>query len=969
MVVLAVGVGVVWFARFDPNSLKPRIEAAVQQATGRDVGLYGPISVKWSLWPTVQARDVTFANPPGFSRPQMATLEQLDLQLAVLPLLRHEFEVARLVLVHPDILFEVDAQGHANWVIARAPGNAPPAAAPTPSAGSASTGLRSATAINFHDVRIEDGTLGWRDDRTGKADVLALALMTAKSTSADAPLTLAANATYKGIAVDLGGEVGPLARLQQPDAATPWPVKLTLAAAGAVVSVDGALTHPLQGRGYTLALNGTVHDLTAIQPLLPGVRLPPLHDVRLAARFADSGGRVPEVEAATLHLGAADLGAYVAGLRIVSVDIDAPKQDQPVQIRAQASLADTPLTLSATIGAPGEVLTTGQAVAPEPLDISLRVANANFTVKGTVAHPETLSGADLAVGATIPDLSTLSVLAHRTLPAVKQIAFSGHLTDAAGGFHQGATLHGFKLTDLDGDLSGDIGVAAGRPGSLTGKLRADHIDADAVLAAFGRPMPTPTPGGAPTPTGTNGGSGSVTPPPPGTSAASPTASNAKPPAALSPPSPTAANTRTLIPETPIPFGLLRQANADLAVSVDDLKTGGSDYRSIDLHFVLQDGKLDLAPLSADLPEGRLDGSLSVDATAAAPAVAVTLHVPGLEVAPLFAAAGLPGYASGKMEVYADLQGSGATPHAIAAGLNGSLGLAMQNGTIDTALLERLLGPVLHRANLQGLPAHRGPSDLRCFALRADAQMGVATLRTLNLNSSVLSMDGTGSINLGEETLALQLRPQGRLGGTVIVVPMQVTGPIRAPGVRVNAFGAAGANAGTLAGGATPLGLLGGLLGGASCWTAVPSTLAPARWRWPAARPRQQQPRRARRPRRSPPTPARCCMTFCTEGGRVRGFAPETPPRGAAPWNPAKGGALGTLHLERLDGRGPYAWLGFRTSFGNPTTHMVPSRPTSPNGWIAKAMPLLGGGRGAKPPPDGSQGRALALQPSSRMVTP
>ena len=30
--------------------------------------------------------------------------------------------------------------------------------------------------------------------------------------------------------------------------------------------------------------------------------------------------------------------------------------------------------------------------------------------------------------------------------------------------------------------------------------------------------------------------------------------------------------------------------------------------------------------------------------------------------------------------------------------------------------------------------------------------------------------------------------------------------------------------------------------------------------------------------------------------RVKGFAPETPPRGSAPWNPAKGGALGTHHL-------------------------------------------------------------------------
>ena len=68
---------------------------------------------------------------------------------------------------------------------------------------------------------------------------------------------------------------------------------------------------------------------------------------------------------------------------------------------------------------------------------------------------------------------------------------------------------------------------------------------------------------------------------------------------------------------------------------------------------------------------------------------------------------------------------------------------------------------------------------------------------LLLNSSVLTMDGGGSVNLGDETLALRLRPQGRVAGTVIVVPLQVTGPIRSPAVKVNAVGTAEANAVTV----------------------------------------------------------------------------------------------------------------------------------------------------------------------------
>ena len=375
-----------------------------------------------------------------------------------------------------------------------------------------------------------------------------------------------------------------------------------------------------------------------------------------------------------------------------------------MRINAQAALANTPVSLAATLGVPSTLvsrtLATQPAGAPVPVDLTFRAANASLTVKGTVAHPETLSGADLALDATIPDLAALSPLAHRPLPAVTQIAFQGRLTDAPGGFRHGAALHDIKLTAAQGDLSGDMAFANGPPQSLTGNLHASRIDADALMAAAGKPV---TPPAAPP-------AGAVASPKP---RSPPQRRPAKAPNGA--PAPRPATGERLFPETPIPFGLLRQANADLALSVDDLRTGGSDYRTIDLHVVLQDGKLRLAPLSADLPEGHLDASLDVDATAPAPPVALMLHAPGLEVAPLLAAAGLPGYASGKLDIYADLHGTGGTPHAIAAGLDGSLGLAMQNGTIDTALLDKLLGPVLQRANLPGCCRMAGPPT--CAASR------------------------------------------------------------------------------------------------------------------------------------------------------------------------------------------------------------------------------------------------------------
>ena len=63
---------------------------------------------------------------------------------------------------------------------------------------------------------------------------------------------------------------------------------------------------------------------------------------------------------------------------------------------------------------------------------------------------------------------------------------------------------------------------------------------------------------------------------------------------------------------------------------------------------------------------------------------------------------------------------------------------------------------------------------------------------------------------------MALRPQARIAGTGVVIPVAVSGPIRDPAVKVNELGAAETNAGTVAGAvigdATPLGIVGGLLG-------------------------------------------------------------------------------------------------------------------------------------------------------------
>jgi uncharacterized protein involved in outer membrane biogenesis len=751
-----VGAGV-FIASFDPDSLKPRIVAAVKQQTGRDLTLQGPIRLGLSLQPTLTIQGVAFANPPGFSRPDMATLDRLDLKLSLIPLLSRRVEIDRLVLVKPDILLETNAKGQHNWQFT------PTAAETTPQPGPAAAQdpaqEKTPTRITVAAVQIADGTVAMRDAATGQNTVVGLKSLEASAASPDANLHVAATATYNGAPFTAAGEFGPLTRLQDPGGSTPWPVQLSLEAVGAKLAVNGAFAKPLEGRGYAIKLAANIPDLAALSPFLPGKPLPTLHDITVSAQLADVGAKLPEISGLALHVGPSDLTTTVAGLKLDKLDVAAARLDQPVQVSGQGSFDNAPVTLAGTVGAPAALLSNARA-APIPIDLSMQALGSSLTVKGTVASD-----------------------------------------------------------------------AHGRP-SLQGDIKSDIIDADRLLAALRKPAPAGATGSGAAPAGG--------PPPP------------RPP-----------KDARVIPDTAIPFDLLRPADANVTLHVGELKSGGASYRAIALHLALHDGQLRLDPFAADLPEGHLDGSLTVDAGQPTPPVALRLHAPGIAVQPLLAALGQPAFATGKLEVYADLHGAGATPHAIAGAVDGSLGLAMVNGTVDNRLLGSTLGTILRDASLLDLVGRGGNSEIECFAVRIDANHGIGTLRTLLLRSSLLTFDGDGTMNLAAETLDLHVRPQARVGGTGLVVPLRVTGTFRAPSAAPDPAAAVTANAGTVAGlalrGATPLGAIAGALGeqklfgggGGDCGAALaiargqPAGTAPARQAAepvPPHQPAQQQPK-------------------------------------------------------------------------------------------------------------------------------
>ena len=74
-------------SRYNFNYLKPQIIKAAREATGRELTLGGDVNLRISLTPALTVDRVSFQNAVWGSRPQMATITRLVVQVALLPLL------------------------------------------------------------------------------------------------------------------------------------------------------------------------------------------------------------------------------------------------------------------------------------------------------------------------------------------------------------------------------------------------------------------------------------------------------------------------------------------------------------------------------------------------------------------------------------------------------------------------------------------------------------------------------------------------------------------------------------------------------------------------------------------------------------------------------------------------------------------------------------------------------------------
>ena len=241
---------------YDYNKFKPRITELAKQYTGRDLTLGGDIEIGLSLFPTLIVNDVAFQNASWGTRPQMAQVKRLEVQIALLPIIRGDIHVSRLTVVNPEFLIEIDKSGKSNLQF-----DVPKEPEPNVAEDKAVDGKQD--FLKLKEVQIESGAFTFNDLQSGKTETISIENLQLKSSEFGAPVGIDLKFTHNKIPFQISGDFGQISGILNPE--EQWPLNLTMTAVGSTVSIAGHIANVMAVEGIDLKLSAKGPDIANFQ--------------------------------------------------------------------------------------------------------------------------------------------------------------------------------------------------------------------------------------------------------------------------------------------------------------------------------------------------------------------------------------------------------------------------------------------------------------------------------------------------------------------------------------------------------------------------------------------------------------------------------------------------------------------------------------------------------------------------------
>ncbi|MBX9705437.1 MAG: AsmA family protein, partial [Gammaproteobacteria bacterium] len=193
IIILLIIAGILLTQLINPNEYKDKISQQVLQHTGHTLQINGNISWSFFPWLGLKVTNVAFGNLPAYGTDNMATVDEAQVRVAVIPLFFGKVSISNLVLDNLQLNLIQDRNGNGNWQMISANSNQQAAtSAPT----SSSSNNKYSFAVDS--VNILSGDIRWRNMLSGQDIQLNDIDIQGKHIGFDTPFALTASANVNG---------------------------------------------------------------------------------------------------------------------------------------------------------------------------------------------------------------------------------------------------------------------------------------------------------------------------------------------------------------------------------------------------------------------------------------------------------------------------------------------------------------------------------------------------------------------------------------------------------------------------------------------------------------------------------------------------------------------------------------------------------------------------------------------------
>ncbi len=296
---------------------------------------------------------------------------------------------------------------------------------------------------------------------------------------------------------------------------------------------------------------------------------------------------------------------------IDTLKLDSVESDQ-LELELKASLDGTSIDVNGKIGSLDRLFDNKDY----PVDITANIGAATSTLKGSISEPFQGKGLKLLTSLNISRLDEMNSLTGAELPAIGPFSLTSSLSDPNGAYK----LADLKLKLDETSLSGEITA------NVKGKVPY-------IKANLHSPMLNLVP---------------FQPEPPEQEV----------------------KVERYLTDDLLPLEGLRNANADITIKIDEIRTRQAKLTKFDTALKLDDGRLNIKPLSMALANGTLSGDVSLDASQKTAGVSVNLTGKNIQLGQLEQLKET--LSGGSTNLTIRFSGKGNSSQTIASGANGKL---------------------------------------------------------------------------------------------------------------------------------------------------------------------------------------------------------------------------------------------------------------------------------------------------------